>query len=347
MNDPDAGATGTPSGVLYQRHRPSRFDDLVGQDAAAALLRNAVAGNNTPHAWLFSGPRGTGKTSSARILAAALGCEDRAADGEPCNRCSHCVAVRRGNSLDVVELDAASHSGVDSIRELCNSAQLSAVGRHRVFILDEVHMLSNAASNALLKTLEEPPRNVTFVLATTETRKVPETVRSRCVSVPFRLVAADVMAAHLRRIVDADGLDASDTLIAEAVTAGAGSVRDTLSALEALLAGGSAARLDVSDLLDAVSAVDLAAVLSGVDALCATGVDPREILEALAVACRREFLAIMGGTTKGTPAPVVATMEGLGEAMARASAGWDARVALELSLVGRLGALTAQRAARA
>lgn len=347
MSDLDTGGESTPSGVLYQRHRPTRFDELVGQRAAATLLRNAVAGENTPHAWLFHGPRGTGKTSSARILAAALGCGHRGDDGEPCNTCAACTSVRSGSSLDVIEMDAASNNGVDSIRDLCNTAQLTAVGRHRVFILDEVHMLSNAASNALLKTLEEPPANVTFVLATTEHRKVPETVRSRCVQVSFRLVPAEQMAEHLRAICEADGIVATDDQVAAAVDAGAGSVRDTLSALEALLAGGSTEHADVSGLLAGIEAVDLSAVLTGIDALCSAGADPREILEELAAACRREFLAIMSGRSTGSPAPVVAAMEGLGEAMARAAAGWDARIALELSLVGKLNAIAAQRAARA
>jgi DNA polymerase III subunit gamma/tau len=163
---------------LYRRYRPRRFSELRGQDHVVRALRNAVINEREGQAYLFSGPRGTGKTSTARILAKVLNCETPI-EGEPCCTCPSCVAVEAGTSYDVIELDAASNNGVDDIRELIDHAALGNPGRHRVFILDEVHMLSKGAEAALLKTLEEPPSHVVFVLATTDPQKVSETIRSR------------------------------------------------------------------------------------------------------------------------------------------------------------------------
>ena len=156
---------------LYRRYRPRRFDELKGQDHVVRALRNAVINNREGQAYLFSGPRGTGKTSTARILAKVLNCEELK-DGEPCGKCNSCLSIDAGSSYDVLELDAASNNGVDNMRDLIERAALGNPGRHRVFILDEVHMLSKPAEAALLKTLEEPPDHVVFVLATTDPQKV-------------------------------------------------------------------------------------------------------------------------------------------------------------------------------
>src|SRR5437763_1964176 len=178
---------------LYRRYRPQRFSELRGQDHVSRTLRNAVRKNKVAHAYLFSGPRGTGKTSSARILAKALNCASPT-DGEPCGVCESCVEVTNGTSLDVHELDAASNNGVEAMRDLVARAALGTPGRWKVYIVDEVHMLSAAASNALLKTLEEPPGHVVFVLATTDPQKVLSTIRSRTQHFEFRLLPADELA---------------------------------------------------------------------------------------------------------------------------------------------------------
>ena len=164
---------------LYRRYRPSRFSEVRGQEHLVSALRNAVTEDRLGHAYLFSGPRGTGKTSTARILAKVLNCQNPEA-GEPCCVCDSCLSIDAGTSFDVHELDAASNNGVDAIRDLISSASLATPGRYKVYILDEVHMLSTAAFNALLKTLEEPPEHVVFILATTEIHKIPETILSRC-----------------------------------------------------------------------------------------------------------------------------------------------------------------------
>ena len=205
-------------------------------------LRDAVAGGREGQAYLFSGPRGTGKTSSARILAKVLNC-DRPVDGEPCCECASCLAVERGTSYDVHELDAASNNGVDAMRDLIEKASLGTPGRHKVYILDEVHMLSKAAEAALLKTLEEPPPHVVFVLATTDPQKVSDTIRSRTQHLRFHLLPPDTLAEHVRWVVADAGLDLDDAAIDAAIAQGGGSARDTLSALELIAnAGGDAGR---------------------------------------------------------------------------------------------------------
>ncbi len=179
---------------LYRRYRPRRFAEIKGQDHVVRALRDSVASGREGQAYLFSGPRGTGKTTSARILAKVLNCE-RPVDGEPCCECSSCLDVERGVSYDVHELDAASNNGVESMRDLIEKAQLGTPGRHKVYILDEVHMLSKPAEAALLKTLEEPPSHVVFVLATTDPQKVSDTIRSRTQHLRFHLLAPDTLAA--------------------------------------------------------------------------------------------------------------------------------------------------------
>jgi DNA polymerase-3 subunit gamma/tau len=187
-----------PYQSLYRRFRPSTFAEVKGQDHVVLALRNAVRDQRVAHAYLFSGPRGTGKTSTARILAKALNCTDLR-DGEPCGQCSSCLEITRGTSLDVHELDAASNNGVEAMRDLVSRAALGTPGRQKVYIVDEVHMLSTAASNALLKTLEEPPAHVIFVLATTDPQKVLPTIRSRTQHFEFRLLGPETLGELLRR----------------------------------------------------------------------------------------------------------------------------------------------------
>src|ERR1019366_4729677 len=238
-----AGASTTPTSIdgvtsLYRRFRPGRFVELRGQDHVVRALQGAVRNERVVHAYLFSGPRGTGKTTTARILAKALNCESPV-DGDACNACASCVAITRGASLDVTELDAASNNGVDDIREITAGAWHGTPGRWKIYIFDEVHQLSKPASAALLKTLEEPPPHVIFVLATTDPHKVLPTIRSRTQHLEFRLLAGDTLNNLLHDVQGAAGLAADDATIETAVRLGRGSARDALSALDQLLATGA------------------------------------------------------------------------------------------------------------
>ncbi|MCL2545845.1 MAG: DNA polymerase III subunit gamma/tau [Oscillospiraceae bacterium] len=221
-----------PYQALYRKYRSQTFGDVVGQDAITKTLRKQVAAGNTTHAYLFTGTRGTGKTSCAKILARAVNCENQQ-DGEPCNVCTSCQAILSGQATDVHEFDAASHSGVDNIRALRDETVYSpAAMKKRVYIIDEVHMLSIGAFNALLTILEEPPSHVLFILATTETHKVPATILSRCQKFHFKRLANNVIAARLQYVAQADGLtlpDDSANLLAQWAD---GSMRDGLSLLE-------------------------------------------------------------------------------------------------------------------
>ena len=223
---------------LYRRFRPGRFSELRGQDHVVRALQGAVRTGRVSHAYLFSGPRGTGKTTAARILAKALNCE-HPVDGDACNVCASCVAITKGSSLDVIELDAASNNGVDDIREITAGAWHGTPGSWKVYIFDEVHQLSKAASAALLKTLEEPPQHVVFVLATTDPHKVPPTIRSRTQHLEFRLIGGDTLSSLLHDVKGVAGLNADEATIEAAVRLGRGSARDALSALDQLLATGS------------------------------------------------------------------------------------------------------------
>ena len=224
------------SQVLYRKWRPQTLSEVVGQEHVTKTLLNALKAGRVAHAYLFCGPRGTGKTSTGRILAKAVNCTEHG-DGEPCNNCSMCQAVTEGHAMDVMEIDAASNRGIDEIRELRERVRFSpSEARFKVYIIDEVHMLTDAAANALLKTLEEPPPHVIFVLATTETHKVPLTVLSRCQRFDFRRIPQSVMAKRLAEICESEGLDIegpSLNLISRSAT---GSMRDAENLLEQLAA---------------------------------------------------------------------------------------------------------------
>ena len=227
--------------ALYRKYRPQTFDEVVGQSHVTTTLAREISEGHVAHAYLFAGPRGTGKTTTARILAKALNCENRAADGSPDNECDSCLAVTDGSSFDVLELDAASHNSVDDIREMRVSVTTvaSTTGGKRVFILDEAHMLSKAAGNALLKTLEEPPEHVHFVLATTEPYKLLDTIRSRTQRFDFHAVSVETIAAHIARISDAEGFSSEPAALISVARHAAGSVRDSLSLIEQVAALGS------------------------------------------------------------------------------------------------------------
>jgi DNA polymerase-3 subunit gamma/tau len=340
----------TPYQSLYRRFRPQRFAEVLGQDHISLALRNAVRDDRVSHAYLFSGPRGTGKTSTARILAKALNCA-APVEGEPCGVCDSCVEIARGTSLDVHELDAASNNGVDAMRELVSHAALGTPGRWKVYIVDEVHMLSTAASNALLKTLEEPPAHVVFVLATTEAQKVLPTIRSRTQHFEFRLLGPDLLVDLLRRIRDEAGLDLKDDSIDAAVRRGRGSARDALSALDQVAAGGTVADelVVVAGLADALAERDPGAALVCVAQASEAGHDMARLAGNLADHLRQAFLASVAPDLVAVPggeraqveelarkmglAAVVRHMEVLGKAQVDMREAPDPRVHLEVVLI--------------
>jgi DNA polymerase-3 subunit gamma/tau len=335
---------------LYRRFRPGRFDELRGQDHVVRALRSAVRDGRVSHAYLFSGPRGTGKTSSARILAKALNC-DAPVEGEPCGVCTSCVEITQGSSMNVHELDAASNNGVDAMRDLVAHAGLGTPGRWKVYIVDEVHMLSTAAANALLKTLEEPPSHVVFVLATTDPQKVPPTIRSRTQHLEFRLLGAETLQQLLASVNAEAHLELDDAALEAAVRRGRGSARDALSALDQVVASGSvdAARPELSAVLDALADADAQGVLVASSALVAAGWGPQQLATELIDDLRQVFLSSLApqlcalsgqsldryrelSEAMGLPR-AVRLMELLGHALVDMREAPDAQVVLEVALV--------------
>ena len=335
---------------LYRRYRPRRFDELKGQDHVVRALRNAVINNREGQAYLFSGPRGTGKTSTARILAKVLNCENLK-DGEPCGKCNSCVSIDVGSSYDVLELDAASNNGVDNMRDLIERAALGNPGRHRVFILDEVHMLSKPAEAALLKTLEEPPEHVVFVLATTDPQKVSETIRSRTQHLQFHLLPMQELKDHVKWVVADAKLIISDDAIDRVVKLGGGSVRDTLSALELVVASGGEVdeQISLDEFIEAFIDHDPGRALAAVGASVQFGADPRALTEDIVRNLRDLFLSLMAPELVQLPkeraeivgdqarrmgaSSVVRAIEVLGEVLIEIRHAPDARLLLEVSLV--------------
>ncbi len=242
--------------ALYRKWRPIQFGDVKGQDSIVQTLRNQMISQRIAHAYLFCGTRGTGKTSIAKIFARAVNCE-RPVDGSPCNECETCRGILAGRSMNVVEIDAASNNGVENIREIREQVQYPPTeGHYRVYIIDEVHMLSTGAFNALLKTLEEPPSYVIFILATTEANKIPVTVLSRCQRYDFKRLTVDTIAARLRELSDAEGILVEEKALRYLAKAADGAMRDALSLLDQCVAFHYGTLLTYDNVLDVLGAVD-------------------------------------------------------------------------------------------
>lgn len=335
---------------LYRRFRPRKFSELYGQEHVVRALRNAVINGREGQAYLFSGPRGTGKTTTARILAKVLNCENPV-EGEPCCECDSCKAVEVGTSYDVLELDAASNNGVQEIRDIIEAAALTSPGRHRVFILDEVHMLTRAAEAALLKTLEEPPSQVVFVLATTDPQKVSETIRSRVQHLQFHLLPVDQLEKYVRFVIDAAQLTVDNDQIELVLRQGGGSARDTLSALELVAAGGGEPEdaLLTEEIVRALIEKNHGAALAAVARAMQQGRDAHTYAEEVVRTMRDCFLAIMSPELVQLPASrvaelteyarelgvqrIVRIMETLGTTMVEMRHAPDSRLLLEVAVV--------------
>ena len=275
---------------LYRKHRPQTFSEILGQEHVSTTLANAVNEGRIAHAYLFTGPRGTGKTSTARILAKAINCE-KGPTSQPCQVCDSCVAITEGSSLDVFEMDAASHSGVDDTREILAGVPLgTAGGRKKVYVIDEVHMLTTQSFNALLKTLEEPPEHVVFVLATTEAHKVPATILSRTQRFDFRRIPAEVLEQHLSNVAKLEDVDIDQEALQLIARHAEGGARDALSALDQLASfGAKVTASEAEELLgkraedsffeifDAIAAGDVGAIFRTVQAFVAQGSDLRQL----------------------------------------------------------------------
>ena len=242
--------------ALYRKFRPSTFEDVKGQDHIVTTLKNQIRADRIGHAYLFCGTRGTGKTTIAKILARSVNCE-HPVDGSPCNECPTCKAILAGVSTNVIEIDAASNNGVDNIREIREEvAYRPTQGRYKVYIIDEVHMLSTGAFNALLKTLEEPPSYVIFILATTEANKIPVTILSRCQRYDFRRITIDTIAARLGELMEKEGVDVEEKAIRYVAKAGDGSMRDALSLLDQCIAFYLGQKLTYDKVLEVLGTVD-------------------------------------------------------------------------------------------
>jgi len=352
---------------LYRRHRPGSFDEVVGQTHVVRTLRNAVEGGKVHHAYLFVGSRGTGKTSMAKILARSLNCERGGPTVTPCGECESCVTIAAGTSVDVIEMDAASNRSVDDVRDLRERVAYAPTGgRWKVYILDEAHMLTKEAWNAFLKTLEEPPPNTVFVLATTESHKVMATIADRCQRFDFQRPSLEQISEVLTRVAAAESIEVEEGAVAMIARSASGSFRDALGTLDQLVAfGGSQVELkDVLEMLgaadadllfeavDAVVAEDPKGVLLGVEKMARSGRDPSQFARDLLAHLRHLLIAQTTGevptsfvvTATDTarmqaqaaaikPANLVRTIDELADALTAVREGDDARLAVEIALL--------------
>jgi len=290
--------------ALYRKWRPQDWDEVAGQDHVTQTLRNAVINDRVAHAYLFAGPRGTGKTTSARLLAKSVNCLEPNLEKRPCNQCAHCKALTAGRFLDLIEIDAASNTSVDDVRDLRDKINFSpSQGKYKVYIIDEVHMLSTAAFNALLKTLEEPPPHAIFILATTEIHKIPATVLSRCQRHEFRRIPVDIIVNLLKAKSKEEDIQAEEAVFTEIARQATGSLRDAISLLDQLASTkenitlemaqevlGTATSLRVIEIVDALIAKDPASGLSQINQALDSGTDPRQLARQIVTYLRNILL---------------------------------------------------------
>jgi DNA polymerase-3 subunit gamma/tau len=299
-----------PQQALYLKWRPAAFDDVVGQEHIVRTLRNSLKSGRIRHAYLFSGPRGTGKTTMARLLAKAINCQNEDPNNRPCNQCASCIAVNEGRYLDLIEIDAATHTGVDDVRDLRDKIAFApGEGQYKVYIIDEVHRFTGNAFDALLKTLEEPPEHAVFVLATTEIDKVPATIKSRCLQFEFRRLSLYEAADRLQEIVEAEGLKYEREALEIVARYGTGSMRDSISLLDQIITDpdeaitvalaqqvlGSASNRATRALVDMLIKSDTAGGLRLLNEAVDSGADPRQFGQQVVEYLRNVLLAQTAG----------------------------------------------------
>ena len=356
--------------AFYRKWRPAIWDQVVGQQHVVQTLRNAVAAGKQGHAYLFAGPRGTGKTTVARILAKAVNCLVDDLSARPCDECDHCRAVRSGNFLDLIEIDAASNTSVEDVRDLRDKINFSPnQGRYKVYLIDEVHMLSTAAFNALLKTLEEPPPHAIFVLATTEVHKIPATVLSRCQRHEFRRIPVVEMVAHLKEMAEGEGLSVDADVLHLVARQATGSLRDAISLLDQLSTLGESISLDaaqavlgtatsqaVIELIDAVLEEESGKAMDCLHTSLDAGSDPRQFARQVVEYLRGVMLVQMGNanmvdTTKealqhmarhaqgfGSSDELLRVIRAFNKAATGSGGAWQPSLPLELAIVESLSA---------
>lgn len=337
------------STALYNKYRPQRFDEVVGQEHAVNTLTQMLKEDKVASSLLFSGPRGVGKTTLTRILSKALNCENP--DGiEPCNECSSCTDINNDVSLAVEERNAASQNGVDDMRELIKTLSIASDSNRKIYILDEVHMLTDQATNALLKPLETPPKQVVFMLSTTEPRKLLFPLKSRCIPIELTLVSPQIILEQLKKIVEKENLtkEVSETGIIQAVTRGKGSLRDSISQLETIISsGGDSFISNAHKSIESLAKKDLKSLFSYIAQSAQEGVEMRGYAEELMDILRDIFLIQMGSeelvlspdwghrqdvANYMTPKHTVSAINYIAEAISAMSAGYDERINLEINL---------------
>ena len=364
---PDHKNPKTMAKALYRKWRPQNWDEVAAQEHVIQTLRNAVVHDRVAHAYLFAGPRGTGKTTSARLLAKAVNCLDPDPKKRPCNKCEYCLALNAGRFMDLIEIDAASNTSVDDVRDLREKINFSpSQGEFKVYIIDEVHMLSTAAFNALLKTLEEPPPHAIFILATTEIHKIPATVLSRCQRHEFRRISVKVIIEHLKEKSKGEGIQVTEEVLTEIARQATGSLRDAISLLDQLTSTtdnitlemaqtvlGTATNMRVVEIIDARIAKNAAQGLTHINQALDSGTDPRQLARQIVTYLRNVLLYKMGNddqidvvkevrvkidehANQFSMRELLSTIEAFNQATVEEHANWHPGLGLELAFTSFL-----------